>query len=170
MADKYLYYQIDLVNVPVEWNTTICESLEHVHDTLKFLDIYFDDETIEAKAIIIGVGMTRKEYADWCHEHLPEDLPVDIDDSHMLFHECPNCSCRCNCTDNPCSCCREDLIREIRKRMNDYLKKSAEMEEKINNKADKRNMQSLYDTMYDYNARASELNWVLLLLKLINDD
>ena len=29
------------------------------------------------------------------------------DDSDMLFHECPNCNCRCNCTDQPCSCCNE---------------------------------------------------------------
>ena len=29
------------------------------------------------------------------------------DDSDLLFHECPNCNCRCNCTDQPCSCCNE---------------------------------------------------------------
>lgn len=26
-------------------------------------------------------------------------------DSEMLFHECPNCNIRCNCSDQPCSCC-----------------------------------------------------------------
>lgn len=29
------------------------------------------------------------------------------DDSDMLFHECPNCNWRCNCNDQPCSCCNE---------------------------------------------------------------
>ena len=29
------------------------------------------------------------------------------DDSDMLFHECPNCNCRCNCLDQPCSCCND---------------------------------------------------------------
>jgi len=32
---------------------------------------------------------------------------VLADDSDMLFHECPNCNWRCNCTDQPCSCCNE---------------------------------------------------------------
>ena len=50
--------------------------------------------------------------------------------------------------------------------MDAYVGKSAEVEEKINNKADKRNIQPLYETMYDYNARASELRWVL---ELFND-
>ena len=29
------------------------------------------------------------------------------DDSDMLFHECSNCNFRCNCSDQPCSCCNE---------------------------------------------------------------
>lgn len=28
-------------------------------------------------------------------------------DQHMLFHECPECNCRCNCTDGKHSCCQE---------------------------------------------------------------
>ena len=27
------------------------------------------------------------------------------DDTDKLFHECPNCNWRCNCNDQPCSCC-----------------------------------------------------------------
>jgi hypothetical protein len=27
------------------------------------------------------------------------------EDSDMLFHECPQCNCRCNCSSQPCSCC-----------------------------------------------------------------
>lgn len=23
----------------------------------------------------------------------------------MCFHECPECNCRCNCSNQPCSCC-----------------------------------------------------------------
>lgn len=30
---------------------------------------------------------------------------IEEDDSHLLFHECPLCNCRCNCTNTPCSCC-----------------------------------------------------------------
>lgn len=26
-------------------------------------------------------------------------------DTEMLFHECPKCNCRCNCSAQPCSCC-----------------------------------------------------------------
>lgn len=27
------------------------------------------------------------------------------DDSNMLFHECEYCNWRCNCNNQPCSCC-----------------------------------------------------------------
>jgi hypothetical protein len=27
------------------------------------------------------------------------------EDDLMLFHECPDCNSRCNCSDHPCSCC-----------------------------------------------------------------
>jgi hypothetical protein len=28
----------------------------------------------------------------------------------MLFHECPRCNFRCNCSDNPCNCdCGESM-------------------------------------------------------------
>lgn len=33
----------------------------------------------------------------------PDHLP---DDSDMLFHECPDCNTRCNCSDQPCSHCQ----------------------------------------------------------------
>lgn len=57
-----------------------------------FIDIY--EEAIQ---------MTR-EHVD----PVPQDLkfnPVTPDD--MCFHECPNCNCRCNCLNQPCSCCNE---------------------------------------------------------------
>ena len=41
-------------------------------------------------------------YAKYYYEmNKPED------DSSMLFHECPNCNSRCNCSRQPCSCCDE---------------------------------------------------------------
>ena len=67
----YTYYQIDLENVPVEWDTTICASLDEVRDVLQFLDIYFDDD-IEAKATIRGIGMSRAAYAQWHADHFGE--------------------------------------------------------------------------------------------------
>jgi hypothetical protein len=35
-------------------------------------------------------------------------------DSEMLFHECPNCNIRCNCSSQPCCCCEEDFYDDIR--------------------------------------------------------
>jgi hypothetical protein len=35
-------------------------------------------------------------------------LSLQQDDSDMLFHECPNCNWRCNCNNQPCSCCNEE--------------------------------------------------------------
>jgi hypothetical protein len=41
-------------------------------------------------------------------EQLPPEKITDKEhkDSEMLFHECPECNWRCNCSDQPCSCCR----------------------------------------------------------------
>jgi hypothetical protein len=40
--------------------------------------------------------------------NIPPVMPtLQQDDNDRLFHECPNCNCRCNCTDQPCSCCNE---------------------------------------------------------------
>ena len=62
---KYLHYEIHLNGIPVDWNTTICDSLSGVHKTLKFLDIYFDDPELKAEVTIRGIGMTIQEYKDW---------------------------------------------------------------------------------------------------------
>lgn len=35
-------------------------------------------------------------------------------DSEMLFHECPHCNIRCNCSAQPCCCCEEDFYYDIR--------------------------------------------------------
>lgn len=36
------------------------------------------------------------------------------DDSKMLFHECPNCNGRCNCSQQPCSCCRNPFGKDTK--------------------------------------------------------
>lgn len=66
----YTYYQIDLENVPVDWDCTICESLEAVMDVLRYLDIHFDDPEIKAKATIQGVGMSRSAFEQWQKDHI----------------------------------------------------------------------------------------------------
>ena len=35
-------------------------------------------------------------------------------DSEKLFHECPHCNIRCNCSSQPCCCCEEDFYDDIR--------------------------------------------------------
>jgi hypothetical protein len=67
---KHLYYQIDLENMPVEWDTTICVDLDEVRGILQYLEIHFDDPTIDAKATIRGIGMTRSAYEKWKEENL----------------------------------------------------------------------------------------------------
>ena len=69
---KYLYYQLDLENMPVDWDTTICESLDEVRDVLQYLDIHLDDDTIEAKITIRGIGMTEEAYLAWKKEHITD--------------------------------------------------------------------------------------------------
>lgn len=36
-----------------------------------------------------------------------DDMPALQYSDDMCFHECPYCSFRCNCSDQPCSCCNE---------------------------------------------------------------
>lgn len=69
----YTYYQLDLENMPVDWDTTICQSLDGVMDVLRYLDIHLDDDTIEAKVTIRGIGMTKEAYAKWVEESTIDD-------------------------------------------------------------------------------------------------
>jgi hypothetical protein len=69
----YTYYQIDLQNISVEWDCTICESLEQVLEVLKSLDIHLDDDTpvepgFERKVVIQGIGMTPLAYEEFKKE------------------------------------------------------------------------------------------------------
>ena len=58
----YTYYKVELQNSPLEWDETICETIDEVRDLLNFLDIYLDDDTRELKVIITGVGMTKDAF------------------------------------------------------------------------------------------------------------
>ena len=70
----YTYYQIELKNISEEWDYTICESLDEVLNTLKYLDHHLDDDTPvepgqERQVIITGVGLTPiayQQYKDEC--------------------------------------------------------------------------------------------------------
>lgn len=70
----YTYYQLDLEGISLDWNTTICESLDEVRDVLQYLDIFFDEPDSEARITIRGIGMTRSAYEDWKKEHLNNPL------------------------------------------------------------------------------------------------
>ena len=52
-----------------------------------------------------------EEYAKLYHEsevkklNIPAVMPALQHSDDMCFHECPDCNCRCNCSNQPCSCC-----------------------------------------------------------------
>lgn len=64
----YTYYEVELVNTPLDWNFTICESLDEVKNVLQFADVFLDDETRGTKVIVKGIGMTREAYNHWKKE------------------------------------------------------------------------------------------------------
>lgn len=49
-------------------------------------------------------GIYGKQVHQWCNKEYYESNY----DSELLFHECPNCNSRCNCTSQPCNCCLEN--------------------------------------------------------------
>ena len=61
----YTYYQVDLESFPLDWDYTICESLDEVRDLLEYLDSYLDDSEGEGKVIIQGIGMTAGAYEEF---------------------------------------------------------------------------------------------------------
>lgn len=78
--------------------------------------LYSLGEGVSAVKFITPRGTDYTEYvADKLYNAVEERLkiissnPMLCDslqqDSEMLFHECPNCNVRCNCSDQPCSCC-----------------------------------------------------------------
>ena len=72
-ATLYTYYQLDLENMPVEWDYTICETLEDVLQQLKALDIHLDDDTPThngkpRSVTITGIPMTPSAYKEFIEE------------------------------------------------------------------------------------------------------
>ncbi len=70
----YTYYQLDLENMPEDWDYTICESLDHVRETLQYLDVHLDDDTPTTneeprRVVITGVPMTPAAYRDFIKEN-----------------------------------------------------------------------------------------------------
>lgn len=63
---KYLYFRIDFKNCPnVEYDYTIVENLEDIPDSIRIAELDLDDPSGNARVVITGVGMTRKEFNDW---------------------------------------------------------------------------------------------------------
>lgn len=76
----HTYYQIEIKNMPEEWDTTICATLDEVRDLLQYLDIHLDDDTPTSdgeprQVIITGIPMTRTAYRLWREEYLKERDP-----------------------------------------------------------------------------------------------
>ena len=53
----------------------------------------------------------------------------EVNDSEMLFHECPICNSRCNCSDQPCSCCESQEValesQEMKEVSDEMIEKAA---------------------------------------------
>ena len=69
-CDLYTHYEIELEDMPVDWNTTIVDSLEEVMKVIQYLDIYFDDPDCKGSVKIKRIGMTRSAFKQWQEENL----------------------------------------------------------------------------------------------------
>lgn len=68
----YTFYRIDFKNVSsVEYDYTICETLEVVLDYLKMIDTDLHDPEGSASATITGIGMTKKEWNEFVKKLQP---------------------------------------------------------------------------------------------------
>ena len=74
---------------------------------LEVLHKYFHHFKSERTRDLVVKAM--EDYANIYHESEVKKLNMlalqHSDD--MCFHEYPDCNCRCNCSDQPCSCCNE---------------------------------------------------------------
>lgn len=66
----YTYYQLELKNMGEDWDITICETMEEVYNSLKYLDIHFDDDTelpegVQRQVVITGIPMTPLAFKAW---------------------------------------------------------------------------------------------------------
>ncbi len=51
-----------------------------------------------------GITLSKNAY-EQLRQHFV--MPAFQHSDDMCFHECPYCNCRCNCSNQPCSCCNE---------------------------------------------------------------
>ncbi len=67
---KYTFYRVDFNDCSLEYDYTICQTLEDVLEVLKSIDIDLDDdgEDRSPSATITGIGMTEKEWDEWVKE------------------------------------------------------------------------------------------------------
>lgn len=80
--DFYTYYLIEFKDCGIDdYDYTICETLEEIGDQLQIAETSFDDDTIEAQAIITGIALTKDELSHW-KEFL--ELPDRFDAIHEI--------------------------------------------------------------------------------------
>lgn len=53
-----------------------------------------------------------EEYANQFKQTQPVSTEVEEGSDNMCFHECPDCNNRCNCNNQPCSCCPTPSVKE----------------------------------------------------------
>lgn len=62
----YTYFLIEFEDCGIpEYDYTICETLGDIGHELQIAETSFDDDTIEAKAVITGIVLTKDELAHW---------------------------------------------------------------------------------------------------------
>lgn len=89
---------------------TIVTKLEFVHQLQNlFLAVTYSELAVGSKS---EDDFLNSKTLDTLNEETvtPHDANTMLcdslqQDSEMLFHECPNCNIRCNCSEQPCSCC-----------------------------------------------------------------
>ncbi len=64
----YTYFQVEIKDSSLEWDITICETLDEVRDILQLVEIDLDDEERKTEVVITGIPMTKGAYNDWRKE------------------------------------------------------------------------------------------------------
>ena len=66
---EYLFYKVEYKNCSLHYDYTICKTLNDVRDALQCVDTDLDYEKANAAVIITGIGMTNKQYSEWCEKN-----------------------------------------------------------------------------------------------------
>lgn len=71
---KYTYFKIEFEDCGHDFDYTIVEKIQDIADYIEITEGELDDRERDAKIIITGVAMTRKEYDEWQKDNLdPND-------------------------------------------------------------------------------------------------